>query len=457
MAGQFGGGLLRVFATGEDRPILADRAKVDALYKSARIQVMVGITGGYALSYTCRLAMSVVKKPLIDQGIFNPTQLGLIGSVLFYAYAFSKLTNGFLGDHANIKRFGAFGLLASALACMGMGLSTSVGLSMLLWGLNGWFQGFGAPTSVVGLANWFSNHERGRFYGIWNTSHALGEGLTFIATGAVVTAFDWRAGFFGPGILCVGGAIGMYLLLKDRPRTYGLPAVADWRRDHAEPAGEAAVENHVRPGVFLMQLSILKQPAMWVLALASAAMYVTRYGINSWGLLWLQETHGMTALQAGTMLGIDTFAGILGCIAFGYISDTLFGARRPPVNLIYGLAELLGLALVFWGPNNWWVLATGFALFGFGVNGLIVSIGGLFGIDICPKRVAGAALGFVGVFSYLGAAVQDNVSGWLIQSHMTTVGKVHHYDFGPVILFWVGASVVSLILATSLWRAKMKD
>ncbi len=163
----------------------------------------------------------------------------------------------------------------------------------------------------------------------------------------------------------------------------------------------------------------------------------------------------MTALQAGTMLGIDTFAGILGCIAFGYISDKLFGARRPPVNLIYGLAELLGLALVFWGPM--WVLATGFALFGFGVNGLIVSIGGLFGIDICPKRVAGAALGFVGVFSYLGAAVQDNVSGWLIQSHMTTVGKVHHYDFGPVILFWVGASVVSLILATSLWRAKMKD
>jgi OPA family sugar phosphate sensor protein UhpC-like MFS transporter len=450
-------GVFRAFATRADQPILADRARIDALYKSSRLQVMIGITGGYALSYTCRLAISVVKKPLIDQGIFSPAELGLIGSVLFYAYAFSKLTNGFLGDHANIKRFGAFGLLASAIACMGMGVSTSLGVAMLLWGLNGWFQGFGAPISVVALANWFSNHERGRYYGIWNTSHALGEGLTFIATGALVTALGWRAGFIGPGVLCVGGAAAMYLLLKDRPRTYGLPAVTDWRRDK-EPAHDVAdAEAHVRPGVFLMQLSILKQPAMWVLALSSAAMYVTRYGINSWGLLWLQETHGMNALQAGTLLGIDTFAGILGCITFGYISDLLFGARRPPVNLIYGVLEILGLCLIFWGPNNWWMLASGFALFGFGVNGLITSIGGLFGIDICPKRVAGAALGFVGVFSYLGAAVQDNVSGYLIQRHMTTIGGVHHYDFGPVIAVWVGSSVLSLALATSLWRARMKE
>ena len=450
-------GLLKMFATGADKAVIGDRKRVDALYRSARLQVMVAVTGGYALSYTCRLAISVVKKPLIDQGIFSPSQLGLIGSVLFYSYAFSKLTNGFLGDHANIKRFGAFGLFASALVCMGMGLSTTLGLSMLLWGLNGWFQGFGAPTAVVGLANWFSNHERGRFYGIWNTSHALGEGLTFIGIGALVTAFGWRAGFVGPGVICVGGALGMYLLLKDRPRTYGLPAVVDWRGDYTQGDDIAGAEAHVRPGVFLMQMSILKQPALWALAISSAAMYVTRYGINSWGLLWLQETRGMTALQAGSMLGIDTAAGVVGCIAFGFISDKMFDARRPPVNLAYGLIELAGLGLIFWGPNNWWALATGFALFGFGINGLITSLGGLFAIDICPKRVAGAALGFVGVFSYLGAAVQDNISGFLIQKHMTVVGGVHHYDFHAAILFWVGASVLSLVLATLLWRSRMRD
>lgn len=450
-------GMFQLFATGPDKPVLEDRVRVDAFYRSARMQVMVGITGGYALSYTCRLAMSVVKKPLIDQGIFNPAQLGLIGSVLFYSYAFSKLTNGFLGDHANIKRFGALGLFGSALMCMGMGLSTSVGLSMILWGLNGWFQGFGAPSAAVSLANWFSNKERGFFYGIWNTAHAFGEGLTFVGAGALVTWFGWRWGFFGPGLICIAGAAGMYILLKDRPRTYGLPAIADWRRDHAEPAGGEEAIAHVRPGVFRSQLAILKRPEMWILALSSAAMYVTRYGINSWGLLWLQEARGYSAVAAGGMLGLDTAAGVVGCIVFGFVSDRFFNARRPPVNLIYGLIELLGLAVIFWGPNTPWSLGLGFILFGFGINGLIVSIGGLFGIDICPKRVAGAALGFVGVFSYLGAAVQDNISGLLIQGHMTTVGHVKHYDFAAAEAFWIGASVVSLVLASSLWRAKISD
>ena len=37
------------------------------------------------------------------------------------------------------------------------------------------------------------------------------------------------------------------------------------------------------------------------------------------------------------------------------------------------------------------------------------------------------------------------------------VGGVRHYDFGPAITFWIGASVVSLLLASSLWRVKLRD
>jgi OPA family sugar phosphate sensor protein UhpC-like MFS transporter len=95
-------------------------------------------------------------------------------------------------------------------------------------------------------------------------------------------------------------------------------------------------------------------------------------------------------------------------------------------------------------------------LFGLGLTGLVTSLGGLFATDIAPKRVAGAAMGVIGVFSYIGAAIQENVSGGLIEAGMKTVNGVKIYDFGPAILFWVGASVVSLVLATSLWRVKLR-
>ena len=143
-------------------------------------------------------------------------------------------------------------------------------------------------------------------------------------------------------------------------------------------------------------------------------------------------------------------------MAYGYISDRVFGARRPPANLIFGLLELAGLGLIFFGPINTAVLMVGLVLFGLGMTGLITSAG-LFATDICPKRVAGAALGLIGVFSYLGAAAQEQISGLLIGKGSTLVGGVRHYDFGPAILFWIGTSVVSLVLALTLWRAKLRD
>ncbi|MGD9597215.1 MAG: MFS transporter [Steroidobacteraceae bacterium] len=447
--------LLRAFATGTDREPLADTARIDALYRRHRLRVMIAITLGYGLVYTCRLALSVVKKPLIDAGIFSPTDLGLIGSALFYTYAVGKLVNGFLADHANMKVFFAFAVLVSALLNIGMGFSTVVAVSALLWGLNGWFQSFGAPAGVVAMTNWFSNRERGRFYGIWSTAHSIGEGLTFVAVGGVVAAFGWRYGFWGPGALCVLVAIAMFWLVQDRPRTLGLPAVADWRNDHWLAS---APTSPAQAGVFRTQLSILKIPAVWVLALASASIYVSRYAINSWGVLYLQEVHGFSLVEAGTFLMVNTFAGILGCLAFGFISDKWFAARRPPANLLFALAEIAGLALLFYGPNTTTSLVCAFVLYGLGLNGLVTSLGGLFAVDIAPKRVAGAAMGLIGIFSYVGAAIQENVSGHLIERGMSfTPDGVRHYDFGPVTWFWLGSSIVSMLLAATLWRVRLQD
>lgn len=414
--------------------------------------MLVAITLGYGIAYTCRLALSVVKKPVIDAGIFTPIELGLIGAALFYTYAIGKLVNGFLSDHANMKLFFAFGLAVSALVNVGMGFSTAVALSMVLWGLNGWFQAVGAPAGIVSLANWFSNRERGRYYGIWSTAHSIGEGLTFVVVSAVVAAWGWRFGFWAPGLFCIAVAIGVYLLMQDRPRTLGLPEVNDWRNDRWQAAARPSSSN-----VWKTQLSILLLPSIWVLALASATNYVVRYAINSWGILYLQEARGYDLLEAGTLLMVNTIAGIGGCIAFGFISDKLFDARRPPANLIFGIIEIVALALIFFGPHSTPLLFFAFALYGIGLNGLVTSLGGLFGVDIAPKRAAGAVMGFIGVFSYVGAGIQENVSGYLIQKGITMVGDTRVYDFSHAIWFWMGASIVSLLLAASLWRVQLRD
>ena len=448
--------MLRVFATGPDLPVRTDLG-VDTAYRRHRLSIIVAITAGYALSYTCRLAINVVKKPLIDGGIFTPDDLGQIGSALFYSYAAGKLINGFVSDHANARKFMAIGLLLSALCNLAMGFSTTVGMATLVWGINGWFQSYGAPACVVSLASWFSNKERGRFYGIWSTAHSIGEGLNFIATAALVSALGWHWGFWGPGIAVIIAAGATYFAMADRPRTMGLPTVADWKNDHYQPTAAEALAATPPKGVFATQLTIIKIPAVWIVAVSSALVYVTRYAITSWGMLYLQEIRGYSAVGAGFMLAVNTVAGILGAVAFGYISDKFFAARRPPANLLFGVVEIIGLLLFFYGPVGLAWTAFSLFLFGLGMTGLVTSVGGLFAIDICPKRVAGAALGMVGVFSYLGAAIQERISGKLIDNGMTIVNGVRHYDFTSAILFWIGASVVSLVLVSTLWRTKLRD
>ena len=445
----------KFFATGSNSVPIKDGNVVDSLYKKYRFRVMLAITVGYGLAYPLRLALSAMKKDLIDEGMFSASELGSIGAALLYSYAFGKFFNGILADHANVKRFFTVGVIISAIINIIIGNTTGLWIWIMLWGLNGWFQGYGAPTGAVTLSNWFSNKERGRFYGIWSTGHALGEGLTFIVSATLVALFGWQAGFWGPGVFCLFVAVGIYLLLQDRPQTLGLPSVADWKNDHAvsEQKQDAYSQSTKQS-----QLKIFKIPAIWILGVASASMYVTRYAINSWGFLYLQEDKGYTLVEAGSILGLNTFAGLAGCVAYGYISDKLFNAKRPPVNLIFGILEVFALFIIFFTPHgNPVILTLAFVLYGFTLSGLLAALGGLFAIDIAPKKAAGAVMGFIGVFSYLGAGLQDQISGILIENSTTIVEGVRVYDFSSAIIFWIGGSVLSLILALFLWRAKAHD
>ena len=89
------------------------KQQVRPLYRRLRNRTFWGVTVAYSLFYVCRLAFNVMKQPLVDEGIFTAGQLGIIGSVLLFTYAFGKFLNGFIADYCNIKRFMATGLFVS--------------------------------------------------------------------------------------------------------------------------------------------------------------------------------------------------------------------------------------------------------------------------------------------------------------------------------------------------------
>ena len=442
--------ILQFFKAGENQSQLVDQNKIDSQYSKYRKEILASIIVLYGFGYTCRLALSVVKKPLIDSGLFSIGDLGLVGSAYFYGYALGKFFNGFFADYANVRRFFTFGLITSGLINVSMGLNQSLLLWVVFWFLNGWVQGIGAPSCAIALTNWFSTKERGRYYGIWSTAHSIGEGLTFIGSAALVNYFSWRAGFIGPGILLIIITIVGYKYLQESPKSLGLPSVGSWKK---ELDTKPLLKNFNE--VMNNQLMIIKYPSIWILGLASSTMYITRYAINSWGILYLQEIRGYSLIEAGSIIGLNTFTGILGCVAYGFISDKYFDARRPPVTLMFGLVEIASLFLIFFGPESTVVLIIAFLIYGFTLSGLLAVLGGLFAIDIAPKNISGAAMGFIGLFSYIGAGIQEKISSLLIKTPEIDNTSAALYSFDDAIFFWIFASVVSFLLSLTLWNKKI--
>jgi len=437
--------------TGEDKALLSDSTQIKRIYERTRWSVLLSVVFGYGIFYIGRLTISVAKKPMLDLGVLDATQLGIIGSCLFYSYAFGKLINGFLADRANIAKFMSTGLGISAILNLIFGFTNVFYLFAVLWLINGWFQSMGSAPSVVSLTQWFSNRERGTKYGIWAASHNIGEGLTFIGTSAVVSLWGWRMGFIGPAFVCLIVAAILYKTLADRPETYGLPNVADYKQDYS--AGKAA-----KKSIKEFQLQVLKSSIVWKIGLAATFLYTVRYAIHSWGPLYLQEVKQFSMLQAGSLMGVNTMLGLTGAVFSGWFSDQFFNAKRNIPAFIMTIMLILGLICIYLAPTQNMILnAVALGIFEFALGAMVVYIGGLWAVDLLPTKAAGSVKGVVGIFSYVGAATQDWISGILIDKGKIVVDGTTSYNFNYAFIFWVGAAIVALLIPLTLWKAKAHE
>lgn len=526
--------VLGFFGTGPDAPPIGDEQAVRRMYGLKRWSVFLSILFGYSTFYVCRQVFSVTKKSMLDSGILNADQMGNIGAIMLITYALGKFCNGFLADRANVRRFMPTGLMLVAATVFLFGFNRYYALFLALWALHGWFQSMGAVPSGVALSQWFSNRERGRYYGAWSCSHSIGEGVSVYATAVVVTWYGWQSGYWFAAAFAAGTALLMYRTLADRPATYGLPPVADYRNDHAE----AAPLNDDSVGS--AQREVFRNPYVWIVCFASLAMYVTRYGMTSWGPLYMQEAKDYSLVAAGGLFFVAKIFETFGTFASGMISDILFKSRRNVVTIACCLFMVTGLGVFAMTPTTfvgtmdrslsaslgagtlgpetakalavlgihpgeealvapvkaarmpeWTVNApswmpewmpnwhgcriveadgalrvyknyrmshlVGASVYGMGIGCLIAFLGGLIAIDICSKKATGAAMGLVGLVSYIGATMQEKVSGMLIEGNKITVGGAQVHDFTPAMTFWFCSAVVCLVLSCLLWNAKQRD
>lgn len=428
--------------------------KVKETYKSLRNRTFWGATIAYSLYYVCRMSINVVKQPLIDEDILSAGQLGLIGSALLFVYAVGKFLNGFIADYCNIRRFMATGLFISAVVNLLMGafglfdgmLPTMLIFIMfaILWGINGWMQSMGSAPGVISLSRWFPQSRRGSYYSLFSTSPYIGEFISYNLLALVVAWLGWQAGFIVAALAGLAGAFIILMFVSDTPESCGLPSVQ-------ELSGETMTKEDKMPTRELQKM-ILKHPGIWVIAISSAFIYITKYAIAGWGVLFLQKARGFDLADASQVIAFSAISGVLGTVLAGWLSDRVFKGDRVKPAVLSGILGTLSLILFLFVGGGFVLNIFYVSLFSLATGVLYCIVAGLMAVDIVPRKATGAALGVVGISSYVAAGIQDIASGYLIQGFTDQVGGVDIYNFGPVSWFWVAAAVISFVLPVLNWK-----
>lgn len=406
------------------------------------------------------MSLSVVKQPLIDSGALTAGQLGIIGSALLFVYAVGKFMNGFIADYCNIRRFMATGLFISAavnLVMGGMGLLYSaIGLSTMLlfisfavlWGINGWMQSMGSPPGIINLSRWFPLSKRGTFYSIFSATPYLGEFLSFIITGVVVSALGWEYGFVFAAAGGVAGGVIILAFMSDTPESKGLPSVQ-------ELSGEKIQKVDTMPTA-QVQKYVLRNAGIWIIAASSAFVYIAKYAVAGWGVLFLQKAKDFSLENATQIIAFSAAFGVVGTVLAGWLSDKVFKGDRVKPAIISGILSFVSLDLFLFTGGSYIVNILYVALFSLATGVLYCIVAGLMAVDIVPRKATGAALGIVGISSYVAAGMQDIASGYLIQGYTKGADiSTASYDFGPVSVFWLAATLVAFVLPVIFWK-KMK-
>jgi len=423
-------------------------------YPKYRWQIMESTFIGYGTFYLVRNNLSVVAKDIEGALHYNHSMIGSILAVTAITYGLGKFLMGSVSDRSNPRKFMAFGLLLTAACNFLFGGVANYHLHLLLWALNGFFQGMGWPPCGRSMGHWFSERERGLTFSIWNTSHNVGGGLAgMLAAWAALHFGGWQYAFFVPGVLATIGAVYLFWRLRDTPQSVGLPSVEEYKNDFTE---EEKIHGTLERELSTKELfidKVLTNKYIWLLAFANFFAYIARYSMLDWGPMYLREMKNASLAGGGFAVFVIEFGGIPSTILFGWISD-LAGGRRGMVAVLCMVPILAAFLGILWTPAGYlWVDMTMLAVIGFFIYPVINFIV-IMALDLTSKKAIGTAAGFIGLFGYIGRTVQAEGFGRMLVHFERLYGKQVAWDM--VLYSILVCSAIAVVLLAFTWKLKPK-
>ena len=375
----------------------------------------------YVLFYLCRVNYSIAFPYGIAELGLDYYIMGVIAGLFALAYSLGQVVNGYIVTRKGPWLLLFAGATLSSLANILFGYVNNVTEFMVLWILNGYFQST-AWVSLIRILTVMLERERvGGYMGFFNTSWALGNSITWIITGYIVSAIGWRHGFIVNGlILLILGPIS--ILILRRQTKYSVEVF--YRR-----------ENIVN---YIMLKDLVEY---WKPILLLAISYFLITGVLQVAIVYLPSylytITGSTTVSSITA-SMYPMSGALGMIIYGYVLDK-YHSREKVKPLLLSIPLTATILYVFPVLAEYSMVYAGIALVAIGllVYGINAQLITTIPSALIGKKIIPLSIGIINATGSFGSFILNITTGYL----------VNLYGFKPVFLYW---SLWIILIAPSL-------
>jgi len=375
----------------------------------------------YVLFYLCRVNYSIAfYYGIVELGL-DYYIMGVIAGLFALVYSLGQVVNGYIVTRKGPWLLLFAGATLSSLVNILFGYANSVTEFMVLWVLNGYFQST-AWVSLIRILTVMLKRERaGGYMGFFNTSWALGNSITWIITGYIVSVIGWRHGFIVNGlILLILGSISI-LILK-RQTKYSVEVF--YRRENLAN--------------YIMLKDLVKY---WKPILLLAVAYLLITGVLQATIVYLPSylyTITSTTTVSSITASMYPMSGALGMIIYGYVLDR-YRNREKVKPLLLSIPLTAAMLYVFPVLAKYSMVYAGIALVAIGllVYGINAQLITTIPSALISKKIIPLSIGIINATGSFGSFILNTTTGYL----------VNLYGFEPVFLYW---SLWIILIAPSL-------
>jgi MFS family permease len=282
-----------------------------------RWMILALISAMFFITFLDKAVISATAPMISAEFHIDKSSMGTIFSVFILASAIGQIPAGWLTDRIGPRRTltGCVSLwsLATLLTALTTGFVWLCGARFL----TGLFESGAFPGGTRALVPWFGRGERGFVQGAPHLFGRFATAVVPILSVGVTVQWGWRGVFYLFGVLGLVWAAGFYLIYRDRPEQH--PAITPLELALAsDGAPSAAAEREPTPW-----RALFASRTCWGLVIGAAAYTYCIFFYTTWLPTYLVAHRGLSLMQMGIFASLPLFAGMVGDVLGGLISDSI--------------------------------------------------------------------------------------------------------------------------------------